>query len=169
MIHCELLRTVIVYDPCLASGEVMCVETETCSVLQSCNRNTVLLLAGLGGSTTSVDPPSSAPVYGTAADATYDSVSPVITLLPLGAQSFVSADGSMSGLITNFNVGDAFVDPGYIATDNADSAIQGKVVMRGQEIINMNAPTAPGAPYTISYNVIDFAGGVQPIFVKALA
>ena len=31
-------RTVVVYDPCLVKGEVMCIETQTCSVQNSCKR-----------------------------------------------------------------------------------------------------------------------------------
>ena len=138
----------------------MCTETQTCSVMQSCDRDTVLLLAGLGGSR--ADPmavPSSEPVYGTAADMVFDSKAPVISLLPVSATRFVSTDGIMTGVLTVLTVGDAFTDPGYVASDDSDVSIQSKVVARGQEVINMGSPTPEGAPYTISYNVIDFSGG----------
>ena len=64
----------------------------------------------------------------------------------------------MTGVISRFVVGDLFEDPGFTATDNADTMVQGKVVRRGQEIINMNSPTPPDTPYTVSYNVADFSG-----------
>ena len=59
---------------------------------------------------------------------------------------------TLSGGSVTLDFGQAFVDPGFSATDNLDGNITASVVRSGLPNVNV------AGPYTVTYNVVDAAG-----------
>ncbi|KAK9804848.1 hypothetical protein WJX72_008548 [[Myrmecia] bisecta] len=133
-------REVVVSSPCQAP-EFLCVGSTTagqCSKFQLC----IQPAGSAGGSQAAA--PYVPPKY---------TVAPVIKLLgsgqlartPLGA--YITLD--------NVTVGTRWSDPGVIATSAVDGDITGLVSSFGVGGVVTSAPTPPGQPYLITYDVTD--------------
>ncbi|KAG2483921.1 hypothetical protein HYH03_017242 [Edaphochlamys debaryana] len=154
-------RLVRVQDSCEAVGEFRCGATLRCSRLRTC-------LAG----DTEVAP--AAPDAGQPfVRRPLDSLAPTITLLG-DAQPYVT-DKGISGHIHFLTVGETFTDPGATGTDlipisgTSDETLEvdlSAAIFRrirapsGEEAsaVSTRLPTSLGAPYLVSYDLMDTAG-----------
>ena len=93
-----------------------------------------------------------------------DTTAPTITMLQgqYPSQLFVTAAGG-SGIVTNVTVGSVYVDPGATAakvppnSPNNPIDLTSRILVSGLSAVKTAAPTAPGAPFVVTYDVTDFA------------